>query len=261
MANDSLPLIGAGRLRLLGLVLAAAVASCLPARRAAPSMARFRVLLETSKGPIVIEVIPDWAPRGADRFRELVTAGYYDDARFFRVVKDRWAQFGINGDPAVAKRWRRFHLVEATIDDIQAQYRAGNLRPADVVRMYLARIAAYDRSNVGQPLNGGVGQQPLNSFMHVNEQAIHPCGPAAAALRGRQCLAGRALSWDRSHPVEPAGVRIHLEPPRTTRPMAEVRGIDSWLRSRRDSKRSNACLPPRKLTGASSRCFLSRRRS
>src|SRR5438445_6278051 len=65
-----------------------------------------------------------------------------------------------------------FHLVEATTDDIQAQYRAGKLRPEDVVRMYLARIAAYDRSNVGQPLNGGVGQQPLNSFMHVNEQAI-----------------------------------------------------------------------------------------
>jgi len=28
------------------------------------------------------------------------------------------------------------------------------------------------RSNLGQPLNGGVGQQPLNSFMHVNEQAL-----------------------------------------------------------------------------------------
>src|SRR5438445_12349792 len=65
-----------------------------------------------------------------------------------------------------------FHLVEATTDDIQAQYRAGKLRPEDVVQMYLARIAAYDRSKVGQPLNGGVGQQPLNSFMHVNEQAI-----------------------------------------------------------------------------------------
>src|SRR5438445_6830296 len=65
-----------------------------------------------------------------------------------------------------------FHLVEATTDDIQAQYRAGKLRPEDVVRMYLARIAAYDRSKVGQPLNSGVGQQPLNSFMHVNEQAI-----------------------------------------------------------------------------------------
>ena len=35
-----------------------------------------------------------------------VTAGYYDDSRFFRVVKGRWAQFGINGDPAIARAWR-----------------------------------------------------------------------------------------------------------------------------------------------------------
>jgi amidase len=65
-----------------------------------------------------------------------------------------------------------FHLVEATIPDIQAQYRAGTLRPEDIVQMYLARIAAYDESSLGQPLNGGVGQQPLNGFMHVNEQAL-----------------------------------------------------------------------------------------
>src|SRR5262249_26370706 len=43
---------------------------------------------------------------GADRFHELVTAGYYDDTRFFRVVANRWAQFGINGDPAIASAWR-----------------------------------------------------------------------------------------------------------------------------------------------------------
>jgi homoserine O-acetyltransferase len=66
----------------------------------------FRVRLETTKGPIVIEVHRDWAPLGADRFHELVTAGYFDDNRFFRVVKGQWAQFGINGDPAVANRWR-----------------------------------------------------------------------------------------------------------------------------------------------------------
>jgi peptidyl-prolyl cis-trans isomerase A (cyclophilin A) len=66
----------------------------------------FRVRLETSKGPIVIEVHRDWAPRAADRFYELVTARYFDDTRFFRVVKGQWAQFGINGNPAVATRWR-----------------------------------------------------------------------------------------------------------------------------------------------------------
>src|SRR5262252_10954906 len=71
---------------------------------AAPSV--FRVRLQTTKGPIVVEAHRDWAPRGADRFFELVTARYFDDNRFFRVVKGQWAQFGINGDPAVAKRGR-----------------------------------------------------------------------------------------------------------------------------------------------------------
>jgi len=65
-----------------------------------------------------------------------------------------------------------FHIVEATIDDIQAQYRAGKLSPEQVVRMYLARISAFDRSSAGQPINGGVGQQPLNAFMHVNQEAL-----------------------------------------------------------------------------------------
>jgi peptidyl-prolyl cis-trans isomerase A (cyclophilin A) len=71
-----------------------------------PSRAETRVRLETSKGAIVIAVHRDWAPHGADRFLELVTAGYFNDSRFFRVVKGQWAQFGISGDPKVAARWR-----------------------------------------------------------------------------------------------------------------------------------------------------------
>ena len=66
----------------------------------------YKVRLDTSKGAIVIEVHRDWAPKAADRFYQLVTSGYYDDTRFFRVVAGRWAQFGINGDPKVATEWR-----------------------------------------------------------------------------------------------------------------------------------------------------------
>ena len=66
----------------------------------------YQVRLDTTKGPIVIAVHRDWVPHGADRFRELVAAHYFDDNRFFRVVKGQWAQFGINGEPAVARRWR-----------------------------------------------------------------------------------------------------------------------------------------------------------
>ncbi len=67
---------------------------------------RFVVRLDTSKGPIRIEVVRAWAPRGADRFFNLVRHGYYDQARFFRVIEDKWAQFGIHAEPRIAKVWR-----------------------------------------------------------------------------------------------------------------------------------------------------------
>jgi peptidyl-prolyl cis-trans isomerase A (cyclophilin A) len=71
-----------------------------------PAPAVCTVRFETSKGTIDLEVTRAWAPLGADRFVSLVRAGYYDEARFFRVTPGKWAQFGINGDPAVAKTWR-----------------------------------------------------------------------------------------------------------------------------------------------------------
>lgn len=82
-------------------------AACLViAQTIAAAPAEYRVQLDTSKGRIVIAVHPDWAPRGAERFIDLVKAGYYDDSRFFRVVKAQWAQFGIAGDPKVSALWR-----------------------------------------------------------------------------------------------------------------------------------------------------------
>jgi peptidyl-prolyl cis-trans isomerase A (cyclophilin A) len=66
----------------------------------------FRVRFETTAGSFVIEVHRAWSPHGAERFYELVRSGYYNDSRFFRVVAGRWAQFGISGNPRVARRWR-----------------------------------------------------------------------------------------------------------------------------------------------------------
>jgi peptidyl-prolyl cis-trans isomerase A (cyclophilin A) len=72
--------------------------------RSAPE--RYSVRLDTTKGAIVIAVHRDWAPRGAERFHELVTSRYFDDSRFFRVVNGQWAQFGIAADPKLATAWR-----------------------------------------------------------------------------------------------------------------------------------------------------------
>ena len=65
-----------------------------------------RVLLDTSQGAMTLEMRREWSPHGVDRFYNLVRAGYYDDARIFRIRAATWAQFGIAADPAIAKAWR-----------------------------------------------------------------------------------------------------------------------------------------------------------
>ena len=66
----------------------------------------FQVLFDTSKGEFTVDVTRAWAPKGADRFYNLVKNGYYDDCRFFRVVQGFMVQFGINGDPQLNTVWR-----------------------------------------------------------------------------------------------------------------------------------------------------------
>jgi len=71
----------------------------------AAAPAQFRVRFETSRGPIVVLAHRDWSPNGVDRLYQLVEQGYYDDARFFRVVPEFIVQFGMHADPATNTRW------------------------------------------------------------------------------------------------------------------------------------------------------------
>ena len=74
---------------------------------------RFKVIFELSNdGEVEIEVARKLAPLGVDQFYNLVKSGFYNECRFFRVVPGFVVQFGINGDPAVQKKWR-----EAPIKD------------------------------------------------------------------------------------------------------------------------------------------------
>jgi peptidyl-prolyl cis-trans isomerase A (cyclophilin A) len=80
------------------------------ANRKAPE--KFQAKFVTSKGEFTVEVVRAWAPQGADRFYNLVRNGFFNDARFFRVLTGFVAQFGINGNPKVAAAWKN-----ATIPD------------------------------------------------------------------------------------------------------------------------------------------------
>ena len=73
---------------------------------------KFQAKFDTSKGEFIIEVTRAWSPNGADRFFNLVKNGYYDNCRFFRVLRNFMAQVGINGDPMINTVLNR-----ATIND------------------------------------------------------------------------------------------------------------------------------------------------
>jgi peptidyl-prolyl cis-trans isomerase A (cyclophilin A) len=70
----------------------------------------YKVNFETSAGTFVVEVTRAWAPRGADRFYNLVTHGYYDNGRFFRVLPKFMVQFGIYGDPKIQTAWANANI-------------------------------------------------------------------------------------------------------------------------------------------------------
>jgi peptidyl-prolyl cis-trans isomerase A (cyclophilin A) len=91
-------------------------ALCLTAcRKPAPKVVVpevFQVKFETSQGDFVVEVNRAWAPHGADRFHELVRMRYFDEGRFFRVLKGFIAQFGVHRDFSIHEKWRQFFIVD-----------------------------------------------------------------------------------------------------------------------------------------------------
>jgi len=75
----------------------------------------FLVAFETSRGRFDVMARTQWSPAGVDRFYQLVATRYYDDARFFRVVKDFVAQWGLAGDPAITRAWRVRRLADEPV--------------------------------------------------------------------------------------------------------------------------------------------------
>jgi len=78
----------------------------------------------TTKGSFVIKVTRDWAPIGADRFYNLVKNGFYNNARFFRVIPGFIVQWGISADPKVSAAW---HDADIQDDPVKHSNVAGTI--------------------------------------------------------------------------------------------------------------------------------------
>jgi len=83
-----------------------------PAKLTAQAPALFTATFKTTKGTFAVEVHRAWAPHGADRFYNLVKAGFFNGDEFFRVVPGFVVQFGISPYPQVSSAWHA-----ATIPD------------------------------------------------------------------------------------------------------------------------------------------------
>ncbi len=87
---------------ILMIVMAAMMLGCSSDKQDEPKPAarvfaeRPRVMLETDKGNIVMELFPETAPNHVSSFIDLVEKGFYDNLTFHRVIKDKIIQ---GGDP------------------------------------------------------------------------------------------------------------------------------------------------------------------
>ena len=76
---------------------------------AAADAVRFRFTVCTREGrpdeTFDVDVYPEWAPRGAQRFMDLVDADYYKDCKIYRVIPGFICQWGVPQNAAEWKKW------------------------------------------------------------------------------------------------------------------------------------------------------------
>lgn len=151
----------------------------------------FKAKFETSKGDFVIQVVRDWAPKGADRFYNLVRGGYYDDCRFFRVIAGFMAQIGINGDPNVNAAWQNALIEDDPVKESNTRGRVTfamggpNTRTTQIFINYKdnSRLDGMKFSPFGEVVEGMEVVDRL--YSGYGEGAPRGGGPSQGAIQAR----------------------------------------------------------------------------
>ena len=88
-----------------------------PGKLTATAPATYDAVFHTTAGDFTVTVHRAWAPRGADRFYNLVENGFYDGQRIFRVVPGFVVQWGISGFPEVSSAWQNATIVDDPVKE------------------------------------------------------------------------------------------------------------------------------------------------
>ena len=157
--------------------------------------ATYRVRFETTQGNFVFEVHREWAPIGADRFYNLVRAGFYNDSRFYRVTP-RFAQFGIPGNPAIAQRWREVTIADDPVRESNKRGRFAFAMTGPNARTTQIYVCKQDM--VSQDQQGFAPLGTVSSGMDVVDRLYGGYGEnAGGGMRGGK--QGRIFTGGNSH--------------------------------------------------------------
>ena len=160
-----------------------------PSTMTATAPATFVVQVETTKGPFTIKVTRAWAPHGADHFYNLIRAGFYTDAAFFRVIPGFMAQFGISTRPEVSRVLANANIQDDPVKESNtrgmvtfAQTSARNSRSTqlfinygDNSRLNADRFAPFGEVTKGMDvvdkIYSGYGEQPDQGLITAQGKA------------------------------------------------------------------------------------------
>jgi peptidyl-prolyl cis-trans isomerase A (cyclophilin A) len=138
----------------------------------------FAVELTTTEGTITIDVHRAWSPNGADRFYNLVQAGYFTDVAWFRVIDGFMAQCGIHGRPEVNRAWqggpntRTTQFFISLVDNSRLD--SMGFTPFGLVRNMAAVDRLYDVYGEGAPGGRGPTQSRIQSEGNTYLRAEFP---------------------------------------------------------------------------------------
>lgn len=116
--------------------------------------------IETSKGPVVIKLRPDLAPKHVERITQLANEGFYDGIIFHRVIDGFMAQ---TGDPTGTG------MGGSEMDDLKAEFSKEN----------------FDRGTVGMA---------RSSYPHSANSQFFICFDDASFLNGQYTVWGNVVS-------------------------------------------------------------------
>ena len=143
----------------------------------------FLVTFETTAGNFEIMIYREWAPRGADRFYNLVKNGYYNEQRFFRVVPNFVIQWGLSGDPEITKQWINENILDDPVRESNTRGRItfakSNQPNSRTVQVFInlgdnARLDDMGFAPFGEVTNGmdtidtinaEYGEQPVQGYI------------------------------------------------------------------------------------------------